>query len=64
MSYEGRVVLDPDNHPIKDYRIIPLTLSLKVEGEWTAAVRRRGSSWKDTKTVNEWEGLTIRVVLE
>ena len=39
MYDEGRVVLDTDNHPIKDYRDIPLTVSSEVEGGLTEAIR-------------------------
>ena len=37
---EGRVVLDLDNDPIKDYKDIPLTLSSEVEGALMEAISR------------------------
>ena len=37
---DGLVVLDVDNHPIKDYKDIPLTLSSRVEGALVEAIRR------------------------
>ena len=37
---EGRVVLDLDNDPIKDYKDIPLTLSSVVEGALMEAISR------------------------
>lgn len=40
MYHEGRVILDLDHHPVKDYRDIPLTLSSKVEGGLMEAIRR------------------------
>lgn len=40
MYDEGRVVLDPDNHPIMDYRDIPWTLSSNIEGALMEAIRR------------------------
>lgn len=40
MYDEGRVVLDPDNHPINDYRDIPSTLSSNTEGALMEAIRR------------------------
>lgn len=40
MSHHGRVVLDLDHHPIKDYKDIPLTLASKVEGALMEAIRR------------------------
>ena len=40
MYYDGCVVLDLDNHPVNDYRDIPLTVSSKIEGELMEAIRR------------------------
>ena len=40
MFHEGRVVLSLDNHPVKNYRDIPLTVSSKVEGALMEAIRR------------------------
>ena len=40
MFHEGRVVLSLDNHPIKDYKDIPLTVSSRVEGALMEAIRR------------------------
>ena len=37
---EGRVVLDLDNDPIKDFKDIPLTLSSAVEGALMEAISR------------------------
>ena len=39
MYDEGRVVLDLNNHPIKAYQDIPLTLSTEVEGGLLVAIR-------------------------
>ena len=39
MYDDGRVVLSTDNHPVKDYRDIPLTVSSEVEGGLTEAIR-------------------------
>lgn len=43
MIDEGRIVLDADNHPVKDYRDIPLTLSSEVEGWLLEAMWRLDS---------------------
>ena len=40
MCHHGRVVLDLDHHPVKDYKDIPLTLSSKVEGALMEVIRR------------------------
>lgn len=40
MFDDGRIVLDLDNDPIKDYSNIPLTLSSEVEGALMEAIRR------------------------
>lgn len=40
MFDEGRVVLDINKNPIKDYRDIPLTLSSMVEGALMEAIWR------------------------
>ena len=40
MYDEGCVVLDLNNHPIKAYRDIPLTLSSKVEAALMEVIRR------------------------
>lgn len=40
MYDEGRVVLDLDNHPVKDYKDIPLTCSSQIEGALMEAIRR------------------------
>ena len=39
MYDEGRVVLDLNGHPVKDFRDIPLTLSSEVEGALMQAIR-------------------------
>ena len=39
MYDEGRVVFDLNNHPIKAYQDIPLTLSTEVEGGLLMAIR-------------------------
>lgn len=43
MMYKGRVVLDPDNHPVRDFREIPATISSAVEGWLMEAIRRTNS---------------------
>lgn len=40
MFDEGRVVLDLNNHPVKDYGDIPLTLSSQVEGSLMEIILR------------------------
>ena len=40
MYDEGRVVLNPDNHPINDHRNIPSTLSSNIEGALMEAIRQ------------------------
>ena len=40
----GRVVLDPDNHPVKRFREIPTTCSSEMEGWLMEGIRRQNSS--------------------
>lgn len=44
MMYKGRIVLDPDNHPVRNFREIPATISSAVEGWLMEAIRRTNSN--------------------
>lgn len=41
MLHENKIVLDPDNRPVRDFKVIPLTVSSKVEGWLMEAIRRQ-----------------------
>lgn len=43
MMDKGRIVLDPDNHPVRNFREIPVTISSAVEGWLMEAIRRTNS---------------------
>lgn len=43
MMYEGHILLDPDNRPIRNFREIPLAISSKLEGWVIEAIRRQHS---------------------
>ena len=43
MKHAGRMVLDPDNRPVRGFREIPLVLSSKFEGWAMEAIRRQHS---------------------
>lgn len=53
---EGRVVLDLDNDPVKDYKDIPLTLSSQVEGALMEAISRLDA---DIKIYDFWARLSV-----
>lgn len=41
MMYGDKIVLDPDNRPVRNFQEIPLTVSSKVEGWLMEAIRRQ-----------------------
>lgn len=43
MMYNGHLLLDPDNRPIRNFHEIPLTVSSQVEGWVMEAIRRQHS---------------------
>ena len=55
---EGRVVLDLDNDPVKDYKDIPLTLSSEVEGALMEAISRLDDN---IKIYDFWARLSVHL---
>ena len=60
MYDEGCVVLDLNNHPVKAYRDIPLTLSSKVEAALMEAIRRTDPR---ISMIDFWARLSVHLFL-
>ncbi len=66
MTYDGLIMLDPDNHPVRDFPDVPRAFSSKIEGGRIEALRRiygmtlldcRARMPRNIKTASGWKPL-------